>query len=95
MSEEDAERIMARAYREIEEAERNLHRHHEAEGEHSRERGGVRPLWEDEEELWEQVARGMKAAVRLGKMSEHEAREIWEEWREEDHHHEHEDDEDD
>jgi len=37
----------------------------------------------------------MKAAVRLGKMSEHEAREIWEEWREEDHHHEHEDDEDD
>ena len=62
MSEEDAVQIMARAHREIEEVERSLHRHHEAEGEHSRERGGVRPLWEDEEELWEQVARGMKGS---------------------------------
>ena len=39
--------------------------------------------WENEEELWERVASGLKAAVRLGRMSEGEAREIWEEWREE------------
>ena len=35
---------------------------------------GDRRLWEGEDELWEQVARGLKAAVRLGKMSEREAR---------------------
>ena len=29
------------------------------------------------------MADGLKAAVRLGRMSEGEAREIWEEWREE------------
>ena len=39
--------------------------------------------WENEEELWARVADGLKAAVRLGRMSEGEAREIWEEWREE------------
>ncbi|MDG0963636.1 MAG: hypothetical protein P8O23_01115 [Opitutales bacterium] len=95
MSEEEAVRIMKRAHREIEEVERSLHRHHEEEGEHFRDRGRDRRLWEDEEELWEQVAQGLKAAVRLGKMSEREARETWEEWRhheqgEEDHEHEHE-----
>ena len=40
----------------------------------------------------EQVAQGLKAAVRLGRMSEGEARETWEEWRnhdEDDHEHEH------
>jgi hypothetical protein len=53
-----------------------MRRHHE-EREHREERR----YWEDEEELWEQVAQGLKAAVRLGRMSEREAREIWEEWR--------------
>ena len=46
-----------------------------------REHREERRYWEDEEELWEQVAQGLKAAVRLGRMSEGEAREIWEEWR--------------
>ena len=45
--------------------------------------------------LWEQVAQGLKAAVRLGRMSEGEARETWEEWRkhdeDEDHQHDHDD----
>ena len=95
MSEEEAVRIMARAHREIEEVERSLHRPIEEDGEYSREQERDRQLWEDEEELWEQVARGLKAAVRLGKMSEREARNTWEEWRhhgegEEDHEHEHE-----
>jgi hypothetical protein len=70
--------------------EREMRSHHE-EREHREERR----YWEDEEELWEQVAQGLKAAVRLGRMSEGEARETWEEWREEDKHnenHEHEDD---
>ena len=68
--------------------EREVHRHHEG-----REHREERRYWEDEEELWEQVAQGLKAAVRLGRMSEGEAREIWEEWRnddeEEDHEHDH------
>ena len=51
---------------------------HHSDGEHN-----LQTHWEDEEELWEMVSVGMKAAVRLGKMSEGEAREIWEEWREE------------
>ena len=95
MSEEEAVRIMARAHREIEEVERSLHRPIEEDGEYSREQERDSQLWEDEEELWEQVARGLKAAVRLRKMSEREARNTWEEWRhhgegEEDHEHEHE-----
>jgi len=95
MSEEEAVRIMARAHREIEEVERSHHRPIEEDGEYSREQERDSQLWENEEELWEQVARGLKAAVRLGKMSEREARNTWEEWRhhgegEEDHEHEHE-----
>jgi hypothetical protein len=77
--------------RKMHDREREVHRHHQ-EGEH---RGGRR-YWEDEEELWERVAQGLKAAVRLGRMSEREAREIWEEWRhhdeeDEDHEHDHDD----
>jgi hypothetical protein len=72
--------------------EREMRSHHE-----EREHRGERRYWEDEEELWEQVAQGLKAAVRLGRMSEGEAREIWEEWRndegEEDHEHDHDEDE--
>ena len=34
---------------------------------------------EDEKELWQTVARGLKAAVELGKLDEDEAKEIWQE----------------
>ena len=83
LSEEDGERRLAEMQRRMESEERRMHdgergmrRHHE-EREHREERR----YWEDEEELWEQVAQGLKAAVRLGRMSEREAREIWEGWR--------------
>ena len=60
-------------------------RHHEARH-HSREREGRgdRRHHEDERELWEALKRGLDAAVRLGKMEEEEAREIWEDYRSED-----------
>ncbi|MEE3061905.1 MAG: hypothetical protein VX371_09820, partial [Verrucomicrobiota bacterium] len=64
--------------RRMHDRDREVRRHHE-----EREHRGERRYWEDEEELWERVAQGLKAAVRLGRMSEGEAREIWEEWREE------------
>ena len=97
MSEEDGERRLVEMHRRMEMEERRVHdrerevrRHHE-----EREHPQGRRYWEDEEELWEQVAQGLKAAVRLGRMSEGEAREIWEEWRndeeEEDHEHDHND----
>ena len=59
-------------------------RHHEA-GRHSRDRQGSedRRHHEEERELWEAVKRGLDAAVRLGKMQEKEAREIWEDFRSE------------
>ena len=38
---------------------------------------------EDERELWEAVERGLDAAVRLGKLDREEAREIWEDFRNE------------
>lgn len=96
ISEEDGERRLVEMHRRMEseerkmhDREREVHRHHQ-EGEHR----GERRYWEDEEELWERVAQGLKAAVRLGRMSEGEAREIWEEWRhhdeeDEDHEHDH------
>ena len=97
MSEEDGERRLVELHRRMELEERRIHaqeremRHHHEEREH----GEERRYWEDEEELWERVAQGLKAAVRLGRMSEGEAREIWEEWRNhdegDDHEHEHED----
>jgi polyhydroxyalkanoate synthesis regulator phasin len=60
-------------------------RHHETRR-NSREREGRedRRHHEDERELWEAVKRGLDAAVRLGKMQEEEAREIWEDYRSED-----------
>ena len=33
----------------------------------------------NEKELWQTVARGLKAAVELGKLDEDEAKEIWQE----------------
>ena len=42
----------------------------------------------EERELWEAVERGLEAAVRLGKLDEEEAREIWEDFRSEDGDHE-------
>ena len=39
---------------------------------------------DEERELWEAVERGLDAAVRLGKLDEEEAREIWEDFRNED-----------
>ncbi len=39
---------------------------------------------EEDRELWEAVERGLDAAVRLGKLDEEEAREIWEDFRSED-----------
>ena len=74
MSEEDGERRLVEMHRRMESEERRMHdrermrRHHE-----EREHRGERRYWEDEEELWEQVAQGLKAAVRLGRMSEGEA----------------------
>ena len=52
---------------------------------HSKEREGRkdRRHHEDERELWEALKRGLDAAVRLGKMEEEEAREIWEDYRSE------------
>ena len=97
MSKEDGERRLVELHRRIELEERRIHdREREMRGHHEeREHGEERRYWEDEEELWEQVAQGLKAAVRLGRMSEGEAREIWEEWRNHDegydHEHEHED----
>lgn len=97
ISEEDGERRLVEMHRRMESEERRMddrdravRRHHE-EREHLEERR----YWEDEEELWERVAQGLKAAVRLGRMSEGEAREIWEEWRnhDEDEVHEHDHDE--
>ncbi len=63
---------------------------HHSNGEHN-----LRAHWEDEDELWELVSAGMKAAVRLGKMSEEEAREIWYEWREEEEYEEDEEEDND
>ena len=39
---------------------------------------------EDERELWDALKRGLDAAVKLGKIDEEEAREIWEDFRNED-----------
>ena len=95
MSEEDGERRLVEMHRRMESEEgctigrEEMRRHHE------REHREERRYWEDEEELWEQVAQGLKAAVRLGRMSEGEAREIWEEWRnhvEDEDHDDHEED---
>ena len=56
------------------------------EGRHSRKGRGLEGLrhHEEERELWKAVERGLDAAVRLGKLDEEEAREIWEDFRSED-----------
>lgn len=81
IGEDEAEERLAQMQDRMESMEMKFHQRMEQEEKaHEDERGAH---WEDEEELWEQVAQGMKAAVRLGRMSENEAREIWEEWKEE------------
>ena len=47
----------------------------------------------EEEELWQEVGRGLKAAIELGKIEEEEAKEIWEDLKTDDFEDEHEDDE--
>jgi hypothetical protein len=47
----------------------------------------------EEEELWEEVGRGLKAAIELGKIEEEEAKEIWEDLKTDDFEDEHEGDE--
>jgi hypothetical protein len=47
----------------------------------------------EEEELWEEVGRGLKAAIELGKIEEEEAKEIWEDLKNDDFEDEHEGDE--
>ncbi len=92
MSEEDGERRLVEMHRRMELEERRMNEQRGVDHYKKEHRGGRR-YWENEEELWDQVARGLKAAVRLGRMSEGEAREIWEEWRNheevEDHEYEH------
>ena len=78
IGEEEAEERLAQMQDRMESVEMEFHQKMELE-ENEHERGAH---WEAEEELWEQIARGMKAAVRLGKMSEKQAREIWEDWKE-------------
>ena len=92
MSEEDGERRLVEMHRRMEWEERRMNEQRGVDH-YEKEHRGERRYWENEEELWDQVARGLKAAVRLGRMSEGEAREIWEEWRNheegEDHEYEH------
>jgi uncharacterized protein YlaN (UPF0358 family) len=47
----------------------------------------------EEEELWQEVGRGLKAAIELGKIDEEEAKEIWEDLKTDDFEDEHEGDE--
>ena len=47
----------------------------------------------EEEELWQEVGRGLKAAIELGKIEEEEAKEIWEDLKTDDFEDEHEGDE--
>ena len=80
IGEEEAEERLALIQDRMENMEMEFHQRMEREEEEEGHDRGTH--WEDEEELWEQIARGMKAAVRLGKMSEKQAREIWEDWKE-------------
>ena len=53
-------------------------------GSDEREGSKDRRRHEDERELWDALKRGLDAAVKLGKIDEEEAREIWEDFRNED-----------
>ena len=83
LSEDEMEERMVKMQERMERAQDEFHQRLEEDGHDRDEHHEEHSHWEDEEELWARVADGLKAAVRLGRMSEGEAREIWEEWREE------------
>ena len=82
MSEDEMEEKMEQMQERMERIQEEFQQRSEEAG-HDDEDHQEGSRWENEEQLWERVASGLKAAVRLGRMSEGEAREIWEEWREE------------
>ena len=87
LSGEEAERelIALRKRFQAEESEREEIDRHRGLRRHTREGEGYedRRHHEKERELWETVRRGLDAAVRLGKIDREEAREIWEDFRNE------------
>ena len=83
LSEDEMEERMVKMQERMERAEGEFRQRSEEAGHDDEEDHQEGSRWENEEELWERVASGLKAAVRLGRMSEGEARGIWEEWREE------------
>ena len=83
LSEDEMEERMVKMQERMERAEDEFRQRSEEAGHDDEEDHQEGSRWENEEELWERVASGLKAAVRLGRMSEGEARGIWEEWREE------------
>lgn len=83
LSEDEMEERMVKMQERMERAEGEFRQRSEEAGHDDEEDHQEGSRWENEEELWERVADGLKAAVRLGRISEGEAREIWEEWREE------------
>ena len=82
MSEDEMEEKMEQMQERMERVQDEFQQVSEEAG-HDNEDHEEESRWENQEELWERVASGLKAAVRLGRMSEGEAREVWEEWREE------------
>ena len=83
LSEDEMEERMVEMQERMERAQDEFHQRMEEDGHERDDHHEEHSHWEDEEELWARVADGLKAAVRLGRMSEGEAREIWNEWREE------------
>ena len=83
LSEDEMEERMVKMQERMERAEGEFRQRSEEAGHDDEDDHQEGSRWENEEELWERVASGLKAAVRLGRMSEGEARGIWEEWREE------------
>ena len=83
LSEDEMEERMVKMQERMERAEGEFRQRSEEAGHDDEDDHEEGSRWENEEELWERVASGLKAAVRLGRMSEGEARGIWEEWREE------------
>ena len=83
LSEDEMEERMVKMQERMERAEDEFRQRSEEAGHDDEDDHQEGSRWENEEELWERVASGLKAAVRLGRMSEGEARGIWEEWREE------------
>ena len=83
LSEDEMEERMVKMQERMERAQDEFHQRLEEDGHDHDDLHEEHSHWEDDEELWARVADGLKAAVRLGRMSEGEAREIWNEWREE------------